>query len=212
MIKNKFAARLSLLRKRSGMSQKAAAERLGISQALLSHYEKGKRECGLDFVITAASVFGVSTDYLLGLSDKLPTDSADAGIYEELSKKPKLYQSRNNLQNALDLLYSIAARSGSAKMQNDLNNLLYADVYAVLHLFYNERAEQETQNKLFTLAGNQPYLHSAAQSAAAYDRLNSDIIETQDARPLDYDTLRRDFTANAAAVASIIESVENRAK
>ena len=123
-MKNKFSARLSLLRKHSGMSQKVAAEKLGISQALLSHYEKGKRECGLDFVITAASVFGVSADYLLGLSDRLPTDSADSGIYEKLSKKPKLYQGRNNLQNALDLLYSITARSGSTKMQNDLNNLL----------------------------------------------------------------------------------------
>ena len=211
-MKNKFAARLSMLRKRSGMSQKAAAERLGISQALLSHYEKGKRECGLDFVIAAASVFGVSADYLLGLSDKLPTDSADTGIYEELSKKPKLYQSRNNLQNALDMLYSIAARSGSARMQNDLNNLLYSDIYAVLHLFYNADAEHESPSKLFTLGTNQAYFHAAAQSATAYDRLSNDTLETQGAKCLDYNTLRQDFTANAAAVTGIIESVENRAK
>lgn len=211
-MKNKFAARLSLLRKRSGMSQKAAAVRLGISQALLSHYEKGKRECGLDFVITASSVFGVSADYLLGLSDRLPTDSADTGIYEELSKKPKLYQSRNNLQNALDMLYSIAARSGSARMQNDLNNLLYADVYSVLRLFYNADTEQESSSKLFNLPNNQAYFHAAAQSATAYDRLNTDTLETQGAKCLDYNTLRQDFTANAAAVTGIIESIENRAK
>lgn len=211
-MKNKFAARLSMLRKRSGMSQKSAAERLGISQALLSHYEKGKRECGLDFVITASSVFGVSADYLLGLSDRLPTDSADTGIYEELSKKPKLYQSRNNLQNALDMLYSIAARSGSARMQNDLNNLLYADVYSVLHLFYNDESGRESPAKLFTLPNNQAYFHAAAQSATAYDRLNTDTLETQGAKCLDYNSLRQDFTANAAAVTGIIESVENRAK
>lgn len=211
-MKNKFASRLSMLRKRSGMSQKAAAEKLGVSQALLSHYEKGKRECGLDFVITAASVFGVSADYLLGLSDKLPTDSADTGIYEELSKKPKLYQSRNNLQNALDMLYSIAARSGSTKMQNDLNNLLYADVYSVLHLFYNADSETDSQSKTFTLGANQAYFHANAQAATAYDRLNTEALETQGARCLDYNTLRQKFTANAAAVTSIIESVENRVK
>ena len=43
---------IKLLRKERGITQKQAAEDLGVSQALLSHYEKGIRECGLDFVIT----------------------------------------------------------------------------------------------------------------------------------------------------------------
>ncbi len=63
-----FAQRLSLLRKERGYSQKAMAEKLHISQALLSHYEKGIREPGLDFVARAAKLYGVSTDFLLGLS------------------------------------------------------------------------------------------------------------------------------------------------
>ena len=41
-----FSRRLVLLRKEKGISQKAAAGELQISQALLSHYEKGIRECG----------------------------------------------------------------------------------------------------------------------------------------------------------------------
>ena len=41
---------IKLLRKERGITQKQAAEDLGVSQALLSHYEKGIRECGLDFV------------------------------------------------------------------------------------------------------------------------------------------------------------------
>ena len=40
---------IKLLRKERGITQKQAAEDLGVSQALLSHYEKGIRECGLDF-------------------------------------------------------------------------------------------------------------------------------------------------------------------
>ena len=39
---------IKLLRKERGITQKQAAEDLGVSQALLSHYEKGIRECGLD--------------------------------------------------------------------------------------------------------------------------------------------------------------------
>ena len=48
-----ITARLSSLRKEKGLSQKEAAAGLGVSQALLSHYENGIRECGLDFLCRA---------------------------------------------------------------------------------------------------------------------------------------------------------------
>ncbi len=65
----KVAGRLVSLRKEKDLSQKEAAEALGISQALLSHYEKGIRECGLDFLCKASVFYDVSSDYLLGLSE-----------------------------------------------------------------------------------------------------------------------------------------------
>ena len=61
-----FPRTLSLLRQEKKLSQKKAAEALGISQALLSHYENGVREPGLPFVVRAADFYGVSCDYLLG--------------------------------------------------------------------------------------------------------------------------------------------------
>ncbi len=64
-----FANRITTLRKKKGLSQKEAAMSLGISQALLSHYEKGVRECGLEFVLRCAEYYGVTTDYLLGKQD-----------------------------------------------------------------------------------------------------------------------------------------------
>ena len=64
-----FPSKLSDLRRTKGVSQKEAAANLGVSQALLSHYEKGIRECGLDFVRKAAAYYGVTSDWLLGLSD-----------------------------------------------------------------------------------------------------------------------------------------------
>lgn len=66
---SKFSEILSKMRKERGISQKKAATDLGISQALLSHYEKGIRECGLDFVIKCSKYYGVTTDYLLGVSE-----------------------------------------------------------------------------------------------------------------------------------------------
>ncbi len=64
-----FAMRLADLRKEKKLSQKEAASCLGVSQALLSHYEKGIRECGLDFLKRACDYYDVTSDYLLGLTD-----------------------------------------------------------------------------------------------------------------------------------------------
>ena len=63
-----FSETMSELRRKKGASQRTAAADLGISQALLSHYENGAREPGLDFVCRACEYYGVSADYLLGLT------------------------------------------------------------------------------------------------------------------------------------------------
>ena len=54
-----FPRIITLQRKERKISQKKAAADLGISQALLSHYEKGIRECGLDFLIRIADYYNV---------------------------------------------------------------------------------------------------------------------------------------------------------
>ena len=64
-----FSETMSVLRKQRGLNQRQVAAELNISQALLSHYETGAREPGLDFVCRACRYYGVSADFLLGLSD-----------------------------------------------------------------------------------------------------------------------------------------------
>ena len=64
-----FALRLTDLRREKNLSQKEAASCLGVSQALLSHYENGIRECKLDFIKKACDYYDVTADYLLGISD-----------------------------------------------------------------------------------------------------------------------------------------------
>ena len=65
-----FSETMSALRKARGASQRTAAAELGISQALLSHYENGARELGLEFVCRACDYYGVTADYLLGRTDE----------------------------------------------------------------------------------------------------------------------------------------------
>lgn len=114
---------LAELRKSRGLSQKEAAAKLGISQALLSHYEKGIRECGHGFLIKAADFYGVSCDYLLGRSSS-PTGEEELKIISEqedgdafpLTKtffkasaqlKNTLYQSDPGIGAKLDLLLAV---------------------------------------------------------------------------------------------------------
>jgi transcriptional regulator with XRE-family HTH domain len=74
-----FPQIIMALRRERGLSQKAAAAALGISQALLSHYEKGIRECGLPFLLRAADYYGVSVDYLLGRTQRRGAAQGDSG-------------------------------------------------------------------------------------------------------------------------------------
>ena len=95
-----FSETMSALRKARGLSQRRAAADLNISQALLSHYENGAREPGLDFVRRACAYYGVSADYLLGISE-LPVgaDGALAALAEFSSGLEALtQQSRARLE------------------------------------------------------------------------------------------------------------------
>lgn len=85
-----ITARLSGLRKEKGLSQKEAAAGLGVSQALLSHYENGIRECGLDFLCRAADYYNVTTDYLLGLSESKRGFEGAFGIKGDLPSDSEL--------------------------------------------------------------------------------------------------------------------------
>lgn len=78
-----FPIILSELRKEAGLSQKEAASKLGISQALLSHYEKGIRECSQSFLLKAADFYDVTCDYLLGRTvEKNIVNSAAEAIFD----------------------------------------------------------------------------------------------------------------------------------
>jgi len=68
--KSKFAVTLGRLRREKGLSQRKAAAELGISQALLSHYETDAREPKLDFVIKVCDYYAVTSDYILGRTNE----------------------------------------------------------------------------------------------------------------------------------------------
>ena len=67
---NKFSQRLKELRIEHGMTQQYLASLLNIKQQSYTRYEYGTGEPSLDTLIKLAHIFGVTTDYLLGVSDE----------------------------------------------------------------------------------------------------------------------------------------------
>ena len=71
-----LAKRLQELRLKNNLSQLQMAQRTNLSPSVISSYETGARTPSLENLITIATTFRVSTDYLLGLehSNCLDTD------------------------------------------------------------------------------------------------------------------------------------------
>ena len=67
--KNKFAERLKDLRTEKNIGQIELAEKLRVSRGIISLWENGLREPTLTSLIRIATFFGVSLDFLAGLSD-----------------------------------------------------------------------------------------------------------------------------------------------
>lgn len=65
-----FKERLRALREDADINQTQLADAVHVDQRSISFYETGRYEPTLDTLIALARYFHVSTDYLLGLTDK----------------------------------------------------------------------------------------------------------------------------------------------
>lgn len=133
-----FARTITLLRKEKKLSQKEAAKSLGISQALLSHYEKGIRECGLSFVVKAADFYGVTCDYLLGRTAERHYDIAElSGGNVRAKQTAANIINRRLLDNTAGILYDYLGKIGSRKLTRTASAYLMLSLYKVFRLFYH---------------------------------------------------------------------------
>ena len=64
-----FTERLKELRKERNLTQDELGDAVGLQRVNISHYEKGNRWPQVEGLIALAQYFGVTTDYLLGISD-----------------------------------------------------------------------------------------------------------------------------------------------
>ena len=135
-----FPRIMTLRRKERKISQKQAAADLGISQALLSHYEKGIRECGLDFLVKAADYYNVSCDYLLGRTaspdEKFSQSDSDENICDDIKM----------ISDSANVLLSICGSAEDKSLEKDAVSYIILNLYKLFRMLYHSNEEA----KIFT--------------------------------------------------------------
>ena len=191
---------LALLRQEKGLSQRAVAKELGISQALLSHYEKGAREPGLAFVAKACRYYNVSADFLLGLSlSRDGTTILDADTLTDASnERGNVLQgnmlailSKKLLMNSVGLLFDLLGQLGSKKAIQAAAGYLGAAVYQLFRRFHRASGSNED---FFDVPGRYYDTHIAQAdmtlSECDYvDALEQAVREKKSFPDLSHDTL-----------------------
>ncbi|MDO4316545.1 MAG: helix-turn-helix transcriptional regulator [Oscillospiraceae bacterium] len=147
---SEFSRTLSLLRRERGVSQRTAAADLGISQALLSHYENGVREPGLSFVVRACDYYNVSADFILGrtlsregsmLTHEEVLNTAEPGNILQGSVMATL-QSKL-LSGAVGVLFGLLGKLGDKTAINAAASYLGSAVYQLYRHLYKAAGANE---------------------------------------------------------------------
>ncbi len=178
-----FGRILSFLRKEKGYSQKKVSADLEISQALLSHYEKGIRECGLDFLVKVADYFDVSTDYLLGRT------VTPAGLNAQIDENDIEYN-EENLSNTYCLInrkvnadtnafiYSTLSDINSKKISKHISEYLNSAEYICLRKIFS--ICDDTEDEIFSIPFDIAQTFSTASMSVNLSNISKLTAEQKD--------------------------------
>ena len=154
-INQDFPRTLALLRREKKVSQRTAAQELGVSQALLSHYENGTREPGLAFVRRACDYYNVSADFLLGRSmSRDGTNIIEAEeLYDASAQKGNVLRgslaamlNKKLLVNSMDMLFDLLGKVGSKEAIAAASAYLGDAEYKMFRLLHSASGTQDEES------------------------------------------------------------------
>lgn len=214
---------ITLLRKERGITQKKAAADLGISQAQLSHYEKGIRECGLDFVVRVADYYDVSCDYLLGRSaersgqtirvEDLPdVGGSTSGSKYRGSVLPVMY--KKLIENSLDILFDKLQTCKDKQVVLNVSAYLMLAVYKMFRQMYQSSPKNVAD--LFRVGSARWSTSADAAMSLAEGNLAAALNGengTQDLLDpatlgMNTESLSRDYPRHATSLLNLIKNTE----
>lgn len=217
---------ITLLRKERGITQKQAAADLGVSHALLSHYEKGIRECGLDFVVRVADYYGVSCDYLLGRSadrsgltltvEEIPSpETAKDSIYKG-SVLPTL--NKKLISNSLNILFDKLSACPDKGLVTEVSAYLMLAVYKMFRLVYSAAPKNAASMFRVSRARWQGYSSAAMNTAQANVEATlageemgaGPALKDASCFAMTTESLTRDYPLYATSLFNLIKTSEGR--
>lgn len=224
-----FPRIITLLRKERGISQKNAAADLGISQALLSHYEKGIRECGLEFLVKAADYYNVSCDYLLGRSpepagktisyEDIPEQDSNSGKIAAGGSMMAAFN-RKLIVNSLNVLFSLIQKTGSNTIMKAVSLYMMLAIYKMFRIVYSSNTKND--QRFFTIpeiaasgsASAAMAMCEAEASAAAKGVTfgENDIALESDNNIITASTLSEEYAGSASSLLNVVKNSEARIK
>ena len=215
-----FPKIISELRKSRGISQKQAAIDLGVSQALLSHYEKGIRECGLDFLIKLSKYYEVSCDYLLGRTPQRYSDITDISDDTSKAKRDAVSQIVNKklIQNTQTVLYDYLIKIGNRKLSNYVSNYLMLATYNMFRKVYS--ANEKNPQDMFAVHKDVYDGFSTAAMQVLSTRVacatdlscESDFIKHSGDFEISPDELAEEYPQLASSVFNLVQHAESNMK
>ena len=166
-----FSRTLSLLRQEKGVSQRKAAGELGISQALLSHYENGIREPGLAFVVKACAYYHVSADFLLGRTLNRDGSIIEAeDVYDSSGEKGSLRGSilatlqKKLVVNTTGVLFELLGKTGDREAITAAGDYLGDALYQLPQQLIQGVALYQLLRQLYRQGGGNEDLFAVAPS------------------------------------------------
>lgn len=209
-----FSRILTLLRKEKGISQKEAATALGVSQSLLSHYEKGVRECGLLFLVRAADYYGVTVDYLLGRSyekdgkkivlSEIPDDLNSKGNNGIGSMLPTL--NKKLINNSVSIIMDTLSKANNKQLTSEVSNYLMLSVYRVFRMMYN--SESQNPQNVFGSDENKFQMMTDVAMNASVLKLYNILDESNLDFDLDLQNIKLRYPDLSASLFNLLQNTE----
>ena len=78
-----FGDKLKALRKSQKLTQAELASKIGVSKWAVTSYEQGRTTPSIEVLIKICETLEASSDYMLGISDKLPHEMTTVGLSDE---------------------------------------------------------------------------------------------------------------------------------
>lgn len=211
-----FPRIITFLRKERGLSQKQVAADLGISQALLSHYEKGLRECKLDFLIKVADYFEVSTDYLLGrtvqrkIASVNASDIPDSDEIRHLKGNIINQINRKLLMNTTTVIFDLLAQIGDKRLTNAVSNYLMSAEYQIFRTIYS--AEENNSQNMFSIDRRRYKNLTSASMMLELEAIDFIIEKGEISLALSPDVISNYFDKGASSLFNLIQFSERTIK